>query len=89
MITKSLILLVLLNFFLVVAFVLEYGGHRSLVPLYIGLLPVVLCNFIYAREFIAPEQPAVGSSRTPNAGNTRNWLPLLMMPLCFALRCPH
>lgn len=88
MFKKSLFLLVLINIVVVVSFVISFMRHQSLVPLYIGLLPFVLCNFIYAREFIAPK--ADNPVKTPNNKPAKklNVLPLLLMPLCFCLTLP-
>ena len=84
MIKKSLIVLLLVDFVLVLAFVLNYGKNQSFTLFYIGLLPLVLCNFIYAREFIAnAEKPPLDKPVKKVKA-----LPLLIMPLFFCLNLP-
>jgi len=88
MFKKSLFILVAINFVVVVTFVLNFTRHHSLVPLYIGLLPVILCNFIYAREFVAPKADDAVKSAGDQPAKKMNVLPLLLMPLCFCLTLP-
>jgi hypothetical protein len=88
MIKKSLLVLVTINAITVLAFVMGYLQHRSLVPLYIGLLPFTLCNFIYTREFIAPKAVAAAAESASEGKRKMNIFPLLIMPVCFLLGLP-
>jgi hypothetical protein len=88
MFKKSLIVLVLLNFVAVFAFVFSYGKHQSLVPLYVGLLPLVLFNYIYAREFIAPKPVVEAKSPSGQTAKKTNPWGLLIMPVMFCLYLP-
>jgi hypothetical protein len=88
MFKKSLSVLVLLNFVVVLAFVFTYVRHASFVPLYIGLLPFVLCNYIYAREFIAPTQAPVSALPPDQSAKKSSPWGLLIMPVMFCLYLP-
>jgi hypothetical protein len=72
----------------VIAFAITYARYKSLVPLYIGLMPLILCNFIYSREFLSRKPDATDQASPPKIAPRRNFLPLLIMPLsfCFAIR---
>jgi len=88
MIKKSLVVLVLVNFGIVVAFVICYTRDQSFVPIYIGLLPFVLCNFIYTREFICPKAVVDSTLGTNQPVKKLSLLPLLIMPIGFCLYLP-
>jgi hypothetical protein len=88
LIKRSLVILVVADAFLVLAFVLTYLKYQSLVPLYVGLLPFALCNYIYAREFVAPSSGIETSSAGRRGGLKRNVLPLLLMPFLFCWKLP-
>jgi len=86
MTNKRLMYLVVGNFIPIAAFVFYFPKHQTLTPLYIGILPLLLCNFIYVREFITPQntdkRTAIGSKKKLNV------MPLLIMPVCFCLALP-
>ncbi|RRA49335.1 hypothetical protein D1Y84_14670 [Acidipila sp. EB88] len=56
-----------INTMLLTAFACTFPRYRSFVPAYIGILPLVLFNYIYVRELVAP--PA--TLRNPLAASTR------------------
>jgi hypothetical protein len=85
---KSLMILVMLDFVLVFAFVLSFGRYQSFAPVYIGILPLVLCNFIYAREFISPKPDAEAKASTGQPVKKLNVFSLLMLPVWFCLTLP-
>jgi hypothetical protein len=78
----------MLNFILVFAFVLSFSRYQSFTPFYIGILPLVLCNFIFAREFILPKPDAAAKASTGQPVKKLNLLSLLMMPVSFCLALP-
>jgi hypothetical protein len=75
MFKKSLFLLILVNFFVVLAFVISFIR-----------LPFVLCNFIYSREFVTPQADSAVKASGNQPTKKLNVLPLL--PLCFCLTLP-
>lgn len=88
MIKRNLAVMVILDVVLLVAFVLDYLKQRSLVPLYVGILPLALFNFIFVREFIRPaikveKQPPVSRST-----KRRNIISLFIMPIGFFFTLP-
>ena len=85
---RNLAVLILLNFAAMVAFLWHYLKHQSLTPLYVGLLPLVLCNFIFVHEFL---RPATKSSEDlhpigkPAARRNAFWLFIMPIGFCFTL----
>jgi hypothetical protein len=85
---RKLAVLVSVNFAAVVAFILTYLKHQTLVPLYVGFLPFVLCNFIYVREFL---RPVVKVESLPPAGKSSKRISafsLFIMPVGFCFTLP-
>jgi len=85
---KNLVVMIFLNLALVIAFVLNYLKQQSFIPLYVGILPLVLCNFIFSREFIRPGKNDRKQPPTDNSAKRRNVLSLLIMPIGFCIALP-
>src|SRR5580698_5022833 len=88
MFKKSLIVLVLVNCVVVLMLVVSYSKHGSFVPLYIGFLPLLLSNYIFFREFIAPKPNSWTNSLPARPTSRLRFLPLLIMPIGFCLGLP-
>ncbi len=88
MIRKNLAVMVFLNSMLLIAFVIIYMKQRSLIPLYIGILPLVLCNFIFVREFIRPDVKVASLKRAGRPAKRMNLISLFIMPIGFFLTLP-
>ena len=85
---RKLAVLVLLNFAVIVAFVLTYLKHQSLVPLYVGFLPLLLCNVVFVREFIRPATKVENSPPTAKSAKRMSALSLFIMPVGFFFALP-
>ena len=82
---KSLLLMVGLDFILICAFMVHFVSSHSFVPVFIGVLPVTLCNYIYVREFVAP-RPRMHTEVTETIQPRRaSMLPLLIIPIGFCV----
>jgi hypothetical protein len=84
-IKRNLVVLILANSLLVLAFVLSYDWNKSLVPLFVGALSILLSNFICVREFIAPTPDATAKPLRHRPVRMRDILPLLIMPFFFCI----
>ena len=86
--SSKLASLVILDCAGVVSCVLFYLKHLTLTLLYIGFLPLVLCNIIFVRECIGPSAQAKTFPPVRKASGWMRALPLLIMPVGFLVTLP-
>jgi hypothetical protein len=86
---KSLLILILINTALVLAFVFYLRENQNFIPLMIGILPLLLCNLIYVKELVAPKKMNKANSTDDDAPRKKqNAVPLLIMPVLYCIMLP-